>query len=182
MPPNSKYETHVKPNLELIRTLRQSGKTEAQIAEKLKIAYSTLSDYKNRYSELREVLLESKDKLVANLKKSLWQEALGYEYEEKQEYIEGIKNKDGTINQDKKKLKMNKSTKKARGVPNLLIFALCNLCPEEFKRVDKSLEDQIKEMTRSVTSATDKLRETITDEKIQKAFLELYPHLKEKEK
>src|SRR4030042_681223 len=78
--PKSKYPTHIEPNLKLITSWREAGKTEEQIAEKLKVACSTLREHKNMYPALMAALSTSKEKLVANLKKSLWEEALGYEY------------------------------------------------------------------------------------------------------
>jgi hypothetical protein len=157
----SKYYTHVEKKLELIRSWRESGLTERQIAEKLNIVYSTLQKYKTLHEDLTVVLQASKAKLVANLKKSLWQEAIGYEYTEVQESSVIIDGKEIG------KKKRTKTTKKMRGVPNLLVFALCNMAPEEFKRVDKEvikeLEDKIDEKFRLENSI------------FQKEFEKLFP-------
>ncbi|MDD5651170.1 MAG: hypothetical protein PHF86_12275, partial [Candidatus Nanoarchaeia archaeon] len=164
---NSKYETNIKPNFELIKSWREKGLTERQIAEKLKIHYSTLQKYKTQNEDLKRVLQTSKEKLVANLKKSLWEEALGYEYEETDKLVEkkpfrlAKRDKTGKILKDengdtiftteyKEVVKIRKVTRKARPVPTLLIFALCNLCPEEFKRQDKDVESQIDELTNDI--------------------------------
>jgi len=170
--PKSKYPTHIEPNLKLITSWREAGKTEEQIAEKLKVACSTLREHKNMYPALMAALSTSKEKLVANLKKSLWEEALGYEYTEVQESAEIITGKDEDDNPNKKpkKLRRTKITKKFRGVPNLLIFALCNLAPDEFKRIDKEamkeIEDKIAEDRRQAQS--------YTDEAIRRAYNSLY--------
>ena len=45
-----KYETHIKPFLPAILEMRRTM-TERQIAEKLGIAYSTFSKYKDQFPE-----------------------------------------------------------------------------------------------------------------------------------
>ncbi len=161
--PKSKYETNIKPNLKLIVSWRERGLTYEQIAEKLKVAYSTLKKHESEQVDLSVALHTSKEKLVANLKRSLWEEALGYEYTEVQE-------SSVTVNgQEIGKKKTTKTTKKMRGVPNLLVFALCNLAPEEFKRVDKEvikeLEDKIDEKFRLENSIFQKEFERLYNKK-----------------
>lgn len=83
-----KYATHIKPNLDKIKKWVEMGATERQIAKELGIAYSTFNDYKNKFSELSE-LLKGKDmtQLVEELRSALVKKALGFEYKEKKEYI-----------------------------------------------------------------------------------------------
>lgn len=150
----SKYFTHVEPKLDLIKSWRQAGESEIMIADKLNIAYSTFKKYKNENKAFLAVLNASKEKLVNNLKQSLFKEALGFTHEETEQLIEEIPVKNPNYDktdQDseyyiiKKKKKIRKITKFARGAPNLLIFALCNLCPEEFKRADKDAVKELKD-------------------------------------
>jgi len=161
--PRSKYKTHVEPHIELIKSWRESGLTLDQISEKLKIANSTIRKYADMHEALAAALMASKEKLVANLKKSLWQEARGYEYTEVQESSVVVNG------QETGKEKITKTTKKMRGVPNLLVFALCNLCPEEFKRIDKEvikeLEDKIDEKFRLENSIFQKEFERLYNKK-----------------
>jgi predicted transcriptional regulator len=56
----SKYETSVEPYLDTIKKKVRQGITEAEIAKSLGISVATLNNYKNKYSELKDVL--SKDK------------------------------------------------------------------------------------------------------------------------
>jgi hypothetical protein len=184
--PKSKYKTHVEPHIELIKSWREAGKTEEQIAEKLKISCTTLKEYKKLYPPLVAALKASKEKLVANLKKSLWEEALGYEYIETEKIIEkkpfrlAKRDKTGKILKDengdtiftteyKEVIKTRESPRRARPVPTLLIFALCNLCPEEFKRIDKEivkeLEDKIDEKFRLENSIFQKEFERLFSKK-----------------
>jgi len=139
-----KYKTHVEPKLDLIVSWRETGLSEEDIATlKLKIAYSTLRVYKEKYPALKAALDTSREVLGAKIKKGLWKEAIGYEYVETSEQIESIIDKNGK-DTGKRKVKRVKTTKWARPSSNLVIFALCNLLPEEFKRVDKEVVDDLK--------------------------------------
>ena len=135
----SKYETHVKPNFELIQSWREKGLSEETVAAKLNVAYSSLSLYKQQYPEFSEVLGKCKEKLGVKLKKTLWKETLGYTFEEIQEEteVEPHRNKNGSITEKIVKIKRKKIKRKCRPQPSLLMFALCNLFPDEFKRIDK---------------------------------------------
>ena len=168
--PKSKYETHIEPNLKLIVSWRESGLTYEQIAEKLKVAHSTLKKHESEQVALSDALHTSKVKLIANLKRSLWKEAMGYEYTEVQESAEILTDKDGKPNDKPKKLRRTKITKFCRGVPNLLIFALCNLCPEEFKRIDKEVMKEIEDRI----AEDRKQAQSYTDEAIRRAYNSLY--------
>lgn len=81
-----KYETHVKPYLELIKNQVADGATEEQIAKNLRVAYSTFSVYKLKYPELKEAL-KNKGPLVEKLRGALVKKALGFTYKEKKEYV-----------------------------------------------------------------------------------------------
>lgn len=54
------------------------GATEAEIAEKLRVAYSTFKGYKHKYTELQEVLLTSKELADLNVEAALYRRAKGY--------------------------------------------------------------------------------------------------------
>ena len=73
----SKYNTHVAHRLEEVRQWRISGYTEQQIAGFLGVAYSTMMEYMHKYPEFLEVIKESKEKLIAKLEQTLFQEAMG---------------------------------------------------------------------------------------------------------
>lgn len=172
--PRSKYQTNIEPKLDLIRSWREAGKTYDQIAEKLGVANSTLRKHADENPALSAALRASKEKLIANLKKSLWEEALGYEYDEVQEYVEGIADDNGKLKHTKK-IKRTVTKKKARGVPNLLMFALCNLCPEEFQRLDKEASKELEERIEQERRAA----QLYTDKAIVNAYYALYPHVKQ---
>lgn len=77
----NKYETHVKPYFEKIKKWYLT-KTETQIAQKLGITVQSWIKYKNQYPELRELLQDSKEDLVDELKGILKKKAQGFYYAE----------------------------------------------------------------------------------------------------
>lgn len=62
----NKYETHVKPKLDLVKLWARSGLTDAEISEKLGISIDRFYYYKKHISEFSESLKENKE--VADLK------------------------------------------------------------------------------------------------------------------
>lgn len=83
----SKYETHVKPYISDIKKWTASGATDKEIADALGIALSTLSAYKTQYSELSDAFARGRVKVVLSIKAALLKKALGFNYEEKKQYI-----------------------------------------------------------------------------------------------
>jgi hypothetical protein len=73
---NGKYETHVKPYMDLIKSMRIDGHTEEQIMKVLDIGHTAFNRYKNQHKELREALKISKETLIAKLEQTLFQKAL----------------------------------------------------------------------------------------------------------
>lgn len=166
----SKYYTHVEPKLELIGSWREQGFSEEDIAKKLNIAYSTFRVYKTKYPAFSAELNKTRENLGVSLKKTLYKEAQGYEYEEITEdaELEPVYGKDGKILYQKViKIKRRKVKKKCRPQQSLLIFALCNLLPNEFQRVDKDIIDNLGEEIE---------KRVFSSESIQKAFKALYPN------
>ncbi len=78
----SKYESHVKPKLELITGWARDGVTDEQIAHNLGVAYSTFREYKQAQPALAAALKDGKE--VADLKVvgALYRRAMGYAYDE----------------------------------------------------------------------------------------------------
>ncbi|UKS27193.1 hypothetical protein LOZ80_38035 [Paenibacillus sp. HWE-109] len=71
-----KYDTHVKPKLGLISAWARNGLTLEQIAHNLKIAVSTLCDYKNKHSEFSEALKEDRDAADLAVENALYKKAV----------------------------------------------------------------------------------------------------------
>ena len=122
----TKYHTHVKPNLNKVAGWRKRGFTEKQISQKLGIAYSTFNLYKNEHLELLEALKIGKEELTIELEKTLYQKAMGFEYEETDitEYVD---------DSGKKKKQVVKKKKRALPDTGALAFALKNLDSERWR-------------------------------------------------
>lgn len=92
----SKYDI-VKDNFPNIEKWLKEGVTEKQIATNLGIAMSSWSLYKTQYSELTELIKNSRATVVTDLRGALLKRALGFEYEERKTYIK--KDDDGKVTQ-----------------------------------------------------------------------------------
>lgn len=96
----SKYETHVKPYLDDIKAAYAKGVSEVEIAKSLGVSSASWFDYKNKYSELLDILkrdAEDVKKILERLDSALLKSAEGFEYQEKKQYIK--KGEDGKQNQ-----------------------------------------------------------------------------------
>lgn len=129
---NCKYQTHVEPYIETIIAWRKEGYTIEQIANKLGISKASLCAYGNKYIELMDALKTSKEYLVTKLKQSLYKKALGFEYEETKTSATVEKDENGA---DKIGSKRRVEKTKKYYAPDVaaLVFALCNLAPDEWK-------------------------------------------------
>lgn len=94
------YETKIKPHLETIRLLSQSGLTQIKIREILGISRNTWDKYKAEKQEFLDALnarksinAENHDEEVKMLAASMYKLALGFEIE----YTDYIKTKDDVI-------------------------------------------------------------------------------------
>ena len=90
----SKYESNVKPHLELIESWCRDGDTDKTIAEKLKISQDTFYEYKKHYPEFSESLKNGKEIIDYRVENKLLKRALGYTFNEIKR--ETIQKEDGT--------------------------------------------------------------------------------------
>ena len=72
----------IKSNLKNIEDWVSHGATDKDIAEKLGISYSTFRRYKKEFDELKGVIKQGKDKANENVEEALYQNAIGFVYEE----------------------------------------------------------------------------------------------------
>jgi len=75
----SKYDEKLHPRL--AKAYAMAGLTDAQMAEEMGIALATLKNWKNDFPEFMAALKEGKEEPDAKVEKSLFRQALGYEYE-----------------------------------------------------------------------------------------------------
>lgn len=94
-----KYTTHVKPFLDQIKDLKAHGATERQIANELNISYASFNNYKEKHKELKDVLLDANEKLISDIKGTLYRRATGYFVNEEKNTI--INDSNGNITEKK---------------------------------------------------------------------------------
>lgn len=79
----AKYDKWItEEGLLLIGGWARSGLTDKDIAKNMKISRSTLSEWKNKFSELADTLKMEKDVADYKVENSLYKRANGYEYKE----------------------------------------------------------------------------------------------------
>lgn len=83
----SKYHKQVQPFLNKVEEWLNQGATEKQIAEALGVAYSSWSNYKNEFKELKDICDKPRVGLILNLRGALVKAALGFTVENKKTYI-----------------------------------------------------------------------------------------------
>lgn len=117
------YHTRVKPHLETVRMMRQSGYAMEQIADYLNINISTLYKFQDENIELKEALRIGTNELVLELEEALYNLASG-------KTTKTVKitryNKDGSTTEE---LREEQIEPNARA----LEFALKNIARDKFK-------------------------------------------------
>lgn len=123
----SKYETAVKPYFVQIKQMLEKGLTEKEIAKALHIAYSSWNKYKVEITEFAE-LIKSKNMqpLIDDLENALVKRAIGFNYEEKKQYI--------TEDEDGKKKKHTEITTKYQPPDTTAIFGALNRFDPNYKK------------------------------------------------
>lgn len=144
-----KYETHIAPHLKKIDKLLNDGATEKQVAESLGISYSSWSNYKRDYPELRKICEKPRTRLIEDLRSALVKRALGYTYEEKKQYI--------TEDENGKKKKHTEITTKHALPDTTAIFGALNIYDPEYVKDKKQheLKQQELELRKQMAEAKD---------------------------
>lgn len=78
----SKYDSHVKPKLNLVESWARDGLIDEQIANNLGISTTAYYEYKLKYAEFAEALKNGKDDIDVMVENALLKRALGYTYVE----------------------------------------------------------------------------------------------------
>ena len=100
---SNKYDSHIKPNFELILGCLRSGYTEGSICKRIGVSTETWCQAKNKYLEFSELIKKGGEDSTALVVNKLYQRATGYEYEEVQTELRDIGGK---------QLKLVRKTKK----------------------------------------------------------------------
>lgn len=72
----SKYESHVLPNLELVKMWARNGLTDDEIAEKLGISRDRFYYYKKHFSDFSDALKENKEYADLQVEQALFKAAM----------------------------------------------------------------------------------------------------------
>ena len=75
-------ENIIEDNLKLIESMAESSFTDKEISEKLGVSYSTFKKYKTENKALKDLMAECKNKKNEAVEKALFDNCVGYEYEE----------------------------------------------------------------------------------------------------
>lgn len=67
----NKYESHIKPHLKQIAEWKKNGATDQQICEQLGVSMSVFYAAKAKYSEFSEILKNSREAFIADLRGEL---------------------------------------------------------------------------------------------------------------
>lgn len=165
----SQYQTKVLPFLEQIPAWRRDGLTERQVAERLKVGYSTFNEYKLKFPELTEAVKEGKQELIYKLETSLYNVAMGMTLKEERIHETIDIDKDG----NEVRHKDIKTVYKQQN-PNVvaLIFALKNLLSEKWSdnpQVDietdegKAMSEALMELAKSKINQRGQLRKALEE-------------------
>ena len=125
------YELKILPKLDQISKMREEGFRTKDIANAIGVGERTLHTYINNKPELMELWGKSNTTLIEKLKNTLYDLALGKAEEIK--IVETTEEKKGVIVKSRKYKEVRKLA------PNLsaIVFALCNLDPNHWRRGDK---------------------------------------------
>lgn len=83
----SKYDDEIKPHLEDIRKAVAAGATVEEIAKAYGVAVSTMHRYRAEKKELQDAFARGREIVIIDIKAALLKKALGFNYEEKKQYI-----------------------------------------------------------------------------------------------
>lgn len=118
-----KYERWLEPDgLILLEGWARDGLTDAQLAEKMDIAESTLYEWKKKYPEISEALKKGKEVVDIQVENALLKRALGYSYTETRREIDA----DG-------RKKVVRTEKQVLPDTTAQIFWLKNRMPEKYR-------------------------------------------------
>jgi len=142
--PNA-YKEIIKPNLDRIKDLVGSGKTNEQIANILGVSPSTLYKYKAEYTEIKEQYKKGIDEKIVELEKTAYSVATG-------KYIaitEDITydSEDNVITRKVKKVKQVDTTALIFMLKALKPEMYANLEPDDNKDVVKAIHDLSEKLT-----------------------------------
>lgn len=131
----SKYDSHIKPFFKEIKEAYERGTAERDIAKSLGVAYSAWREYKNKFPAFMALLKRDEEKtreILEKLDSALIKIAIGFNYEEKKQYI--------TEDENGKQKKHTEITKKYYAPNATAIYGALNRFDQNYKK-DKAYYD-----------------------------------------
>ena len=122
----SKYRTHVEPFLARITAWCKAGALEKDLCKKLGISESALNDYKTRFPELSQAIIDGKMEPDDLVESTLLKRALGYTYEE-------VKTTSFADNKDSRRQLVIRTTHEVSADVRAMIFWLKNRRPQRWR-------------------------------------------------
>ena len=144
--------------LTLITGWARKGLTDEQISKNMGIAYSTLREWKKKYSALQAALKKGKEVVDYEVEAALYKRAIGYNVEEEKIYVQEI---EGKTTKRKEIIK-----KHIPGDTTAQIFWLKNRKPADWRdRKETQLSGEIKTENNPFNELTaEELRKLISSE------------------
>lgn len=150
-----KYESHVLPRLEFVKSAARMGNSEEEIAKQLGVSYSTFREYKKKHPELQNALREGADDANGAVVNALHRRALGYTatirkvFKLKKPIIE-----DGKKIAEEEVLETAEEDVHVPADTKAIIFWLTNRIPELWKSSpDASLVESLRKPNRELLEA-----------------------------
>ncbi len=123
---STKYETVIKPNMNLICEWVSKGYTSKTIADKLHIAVSTFKKYKKEHKELSDAFARAQEEPNEKVENALFKRACGYRWVKVK--IRQHIGRDGKIIE-----LTDKETVDVPPDPTTLMFWLTNMSPDKWR-------------------------------------------------
>lgn len=87
----NKYLSDVKSRFNEIKEWLRLGLTDKEIADNLGIAKSTFVEYKKNFSDFSDLIKNERKAPIIEIKKAMFQKAVGFQYDEKKVIISELK-------------------------------------------------------------------------------------------
>lgn len=153
---SSKYETNIKPFFDRIDKMLNDGASEKQVADCLRVSYAAWNKYKKKFPEFAALCGKPRLRLVEELRSALVKSALGYTYEEKEQYIK--QEVDPVTKKPVGKPIMHTRIVTKQALPNTTaIFGALNIYDENYVKDKKQyeLKQQELELRRMIAESKD---------------------------
>lgn len=144
----------------------RDGLTDEQIASNIGISRSTLSDWKNRFSDIADTLKKGKAVVDIQVENALFKKAIGYKTKVKKAFkLKEVLYDNGKRLQETERIEYAEEEMYIPADTTAQIFWLKNRKPEAWKdKRDVSVDGEVKTNNPFTGLSTEELRKIINDE------------------